>query len=531
MKLLGFEIFRKNIKSEIKLEPKAFVFNESWSGLNLTPITFNGEKTPYELGNPLDFKLDYYSLRMRAWEAYIMSDIVQNAIRKYCLWIVGSGLKLQSNPILSVLKRYKVDIDQQILKEYIENVESQFRLYANTKQSVYSKEYNLHDEAVESLKNALLAGDILCISRYDGLRTSIETIDGKNIQTPLMSNYINEATKRDNIIKQGIEIDKTGAHVAYYIAQQDFTYKKILAYGSKSGKRQAWLMYGLKHKKSDVRGMSLLTAVLETASNMDRYKDATLKAAEENAKIPYTIEHKQFSDGENPLVQNIATSFGKGKGVAPETATDVAEAKATKIAQSTAKQTYNMPLGAEFKRHAGSSDSNFRDYFSINIDMVYATLGIPPEVAMDKFGGAYSGSRAAIKSWEYKIMVDREIILKRQFYKPFFDFWLDIAILNLTIQAPGYLQAIQEKNHMILESYRNCRFIGSTVPHIDPVKEVAAERLKLGKALENIPLSSIEQSMENLNTGDYDQIINQVSEEYDLAEKFTSIKTGNNFNT
>ena len=165
MKLWEF-ITGKSVNSEIKTEPKAFVFNEAWSGLNLTPITFDGEKTPYELGNPLDYKLDYYSLRMRAWESYLKSDVVQNAIRKYCLWIVGSGLKLQSNPILSILQKNKIDIDKESVKDFIKNTEDFFRLYANTKESVYSREYNLHDEAVETLKNALLSGDILCIMRY-----------------------------------------------------------------------------------------------------------------------------------------------------------------------------------------------------------------------------------------------------------------------------------------------------------------------------------------------------------------------------
>jgi len=200
------------------------------------------------------------------------------------------------------------------------------------------------------------------------------------------------------------------------------------------------------------------------------------------------------------------------------------DAKAEKIAVSTKKAVYNLPKGASLQRHSGSTDIHFKDYFNVNIDIVYATLGIPPEVAMDKFGGAYSGSRAALKSWEYKIVVDRETMLKRRFYKPFYDYWLDVMVLDNMVQAPGYLQALQENNFMVLEAYRNCRFIGATVPHIDPVKEVSAERLKLGKAFERFPLSSAEQSLEALNTGDVENVIKQATKELELAEGFEAEK-------
>jgi len=514
MKILGYEIFKdKSEAIEVVSDKLSYSEFKGYRYTNVVP--FDGEKTPYELGSPINYYLDYYTLRYRAWESYLKSDVVQNAIRKYCLWIVGSGLKLQSNPEKMVLDKYKVSINEGQIREYIDSVESLFRLYANSKNSTYSKETTLHDEAAEALKNAIICGDILCVTRFDGSNVTVETIDGGNLQTPIMGEEMAKAIKRGNTIVQGVEVNGKGSHVAYYVITKSMNYERIPAYNS-LGMRTAWLMYGMKYKKSEIRGMSLLAAVIETADKMDRYKDATLGSAEENAKIPYTIEHDNNSTGENPLAQHIAQSFGKGKGTAPETETDNADVVASKVAQTTNKMALNMPKGASLKRNSGNTDLYFRDFFEINIDIIYATLGIPPEVAMDKFGGAYSGSRAAIKSWEYKMMTDRDIILKRQFYKPFFDFWLDIQILKNVVQAPGYLGG----DEMVKESYRNCRFIGATVPHIDPVKEVLAERQKLGDRLKGIPLTSIEQSMENLNTGDYNQVIKQVTNEKNIAGDF-----------
>ena len=511
-----------------KLEPKSN--HQGYSGV-VDVLYFDGEKTPFELGTPKELILDYYSLRARSWQAYIESDVVQNAIKKYCLWIVGPGLKLQSQPNEFILEKNGINIKN---GDFVNDVENQFRLFANSKHSTYSGMQNFHSIAAEALKNALLAGDVLCINRFDGDFVTIDIIDGHNVQTPADHELITAAKNRGNEIIDGVEIDKKGTHVAFYVINDLFKYERILARGSKTGRLNAWLFYGLKHKIQDVRGMSLLTAVLETAAKMDRYKDATIGAAEENAKIPYEIRHNQFSDGENPMLDQVVQSFKKGKGIAPET-TSYQDCEtgdfATKITQSTGKTTYNLPLGASLHRHSGSSDLHFKDFFGINIDIVYATIGIPPEVALDKFGGSFSSARAGLKSWEYKMTTDRTILCKDQFYKPFFDFWLDVNVLQNNITAPGYLEALAKKLFMILEAYRNARFIGATVPHIDPLKEVNAERKKLGKLFDNIPLTTGEQAAESLNTGDFNEIIKKAENEKEMAKSFDPVVDNNIVNT
>jgi len=495
-----------------KKEIQANTVFQYWSGANITPLIFDGEKTPYELGSPKDYYLDYHSLRARAWQAYIESPIVQNVIKKYSLWVVGSGLKLQSNPIDLI-----TGLSDDEIKLYSQKVEAHFRLSASMKQSSYSGMMNLHELAAEAFKNAILSGDVLNIVRFDGQNVTHELIDGCYISTPFGMNQLENGNK----IIDGVEIDSKGNHVAFYVQNYELKWDRISAYGEKTGRLQAWLFYGMRYKLNSVRGMSLLTAILEMDNKLNRYQDATLGSAEENAKVPYTIEHNQFSDGENPLVRQLAQSIGKNKGTAPETQNIIdAENIATKVAQTTSKQTYNMPIGSTLKRNTFTTDLSFKDYFGVNIDIIYITVGIPPEVAADKFGGAYSGSRAALKSWEYKLMVDRILYLKNQFYKPNFDYWLDMQVLTNKIDVPLYLEAIFKKDIFKLEAFRNCRFIGATVPHIDPVKEVKAERMKLGGKFDDIPLTTAEQSCEALNTGDFDQNIKKVEDEKEMANYF-----------
>jgi len=492
--------------------PRADFLDKSYN--NLT-VPFDGEKTPYELGEPVNKFPDFYGMRLRAWKSFLDTDIVQNAVKKYVLWIVGAGLKIQSEPIK--------DFVQGNSDEFKRRVESNFRLFCNIKAATYDETMSINDLASEALKTAILSGDVLCVARYNRGRISFQAIDGGLVRNPLLSNtdYFKQAEKRGNTIISGVERNARGVIVAFYVYQRPGEFKRIRARNTSGTVVYAWLMRGSYFKLHSVRGLSLLAAVLSSAQKLDRYKEATIGNAEENAKIPFTIEHSKDSDGENPLIGQLAQSLGKGHGTAPETGDfEACDAVATKIAQTTEKQVYNMPVGSTLKRNYATIETDFGSFFDVNINVIYATLGIPPEVAMDKFGGAYSGSRAALKSWEYKMLVDRTRILKNQFYKPLFDFWLNIQILENKIQAPGYLQAFAVNDFMTLEAYRNCRFIGASIPHIDPVKEVSAERLKLGGNFKDVPLTTVEQSCESLNSGDFDALLEKAREEKKKAGDF-----------
>jgi capsid protein len=470
-----------------------------------TSLLYDGEKTPNELGTPYTFELDYNSIRMRSWEAYIKSPIIQTAIKNYCLWIVGTGLKFQSEPNTKYLKTRGIEFDS---SEFTDNVECQFRLYANSKHSVYSKEMNMHVLASEALKNSILSGDCLIITRYNGYQPTVQVIDGYYVQTPMIGNAVASAKEMGNIIISGVEISElTGETVAYHVLKSDgINYERILSMPSGSkGKRQAWLMYGIRHKITDVRGMSLLTAVMERNAKLDRFVEASVGAAEENSKIPYTFVHDQFSTGENPLLNQAAQSIGVQKPVVNETATQL-NGYASKIAQTTGKQIYNLPVGAKLVTNTTHSDPDFAKFLSPNAELIYATIGIPYEVALQKYNGSYSGSRAANKGWEYKMKVERVNTLTQYFYQPIYEFWFIINMYKGNIQADGYREANISGDWMVMEAYTSARYIGQSMPHIDPVKEATAERIKLGSAYDSVPLETGEQACENGNAGDFAEV-------------------------
>jgi hypothetical protein len=150
-----------------------------------------------------------------------------------------------------------------------------------------------------------------------------------------------------------------------------------------------------------------------------------------------------------------------------------------------------------------------------NANLICAAVGIPPNIAFSLYTNSYSASRAATKDWDHTMDVERDL-LRDQFLAYVWKFWLYTEAAKGKISAPGYAASLVTKNYMISESYERVRFTGPHFPHIDPVKEVKAEREKLGPLGANIPLTTIEQATESLGTGDSDSNIEQFADEIEI---------------
>lgn len=519
----------------IKKEPVAD-FKGGGSYSNIMTISYSGEKNLGEMGPAIDYRLDYGVLRLRSWQSQLESDVCKTVIKRFVTWVVGEGLKLQCEPQVDILKSEGIELNKQ---DFSRVVESRFGIYKKSKNSDYSEMLNIDLLAAEAFKNAIIGGDVLIVQRFDGKNVSIQLIDGAHVQSPYIgSDIYGIATANGNTILNGIEISSKRKHVAYYVRTYlpngTFDkYERIEARSKANGLQIAFLVYGSKHRLDNLRGLPLLAACLETAKKMERYKEAVLGSAEEIAKTVYQVVHQAYSDGSNPLQDRLAMASGFEIDK-PELSRDILGQKiAATVAATTNKQAVNMPVGAELKAVKNDTPMMFKDFYQVNTDLLCATVGIPPNVAMSKYDDSFSASRAAIKDWEHTLIVERRNFAF-EFYEPIYHFWLDIQILQNKIQAPGYLNARAVSDIMVLESYRKSRWVGSQVPHIDPIKEVKAEREKLGEAAKAIPLTTVERATEVLNGGEADSNIEQFAIELakckeleiEVEEKETETETG-----
>lgn len=489
------------------------VISSPWTAVRTE--VYNGEKSPGELGAVVNILPDYNALRLRAYEQQMKSDTVRIITGKFFKWTIGNGLKLQVEPNKTVLKMEGITED---FAEFRKQVEARAQVYFNSKFSDYTGMENLHTRADEAFQTAFLGGDCLAVLRVENGNVNIQVFDGQQICSPLFDDkFINEATNRGNKILSGIEIDKKGTHVAFYVKVEDFEnnnlfgkFERIEAKSKSTGRTMAWMVYGSKYRINHHRGVTQLAAILEKVDKLDRYTEATVGGAEERAKIPFFIEHSRYSDGENPLGAKLKMKIG---GAATNDPYDQGNLLAKDVSLTTSKTVHNMPIGSKMNAIMSQSEVQYEPFFRAVFMQICAALDIPPEVAMQQYNSNYSASRAAINGWGYIIEIYREKFAQ-SFYKNFYALWLETEVLKNKISAPGYLKALMNEDFMVIESYNNCRFTGSKMPHIDPKKEADAVRIMLGD--ETTPLISREKAAELLNQGNWEDNYAQYLEEEKL---------------
>lgn len=517
MSILG-DFFKPKQNAEVpQVDTVVDTVPETKSGFNSGNLSYgqpyrvinkvwDGEKTLGNLGTVVRNIPDFQRLRLRSYDAYAKSDAVKIISSKFFYWVIGSGLKLQAEPNRDVLESEGItEVD---FNKFQKVAEARFMIYANSTNPDYAKQKNLHDLALDFFKGTWLGGDTLCIARFDKNGPTAQFVSGEHLATPYHDAALLKAVKeRGNTIEHGIELNNKGVHIAYFVLTKSKDdpmgkFERIQAIGEKSKRKMAWMIYGQKISPDHVRAVPAISQALEKIAKLDRYTESAVSKAEQAAKIVYTINHKEFSTGENPLDNVVAKKLGTTT-TNPADATALGDGLANRITETTENQTYNLPQGAEFKSFGTDIETDFSSFHGSVFNIISASMDVPPEVAMQMYNSNYSASRAAINAWGYVVDINRNKFAN-DFYIPFYKLWLEFEILNNKIDAPSYINAVRSGNFMITESYSQCRFTGKNMPHIDPLKEIKAIRAALGEEGEDA-LISREQATEALGYGQWDK--------------------------
>lgn len=540
IKIGNFEMNFGSGKKAESTAPQSTVYQGDYAYGHSYPIVnknWDGEKTLGELGVVVRNIPDYQKLRLRSYHAYATIDTVKIIASKFFYWTIGVGLKLQAEPNRTVLESEGINNGADVYAKFQKMVEARFMVYANSKECDYLKEKTLHELALDTYQGEFLGGDMLVIIRFDDNGPNIQLLSGDHVCNPGLDE-ISKVEERKNYIEHGIEIDEKGAHVAYFVKTKQKNdidkYERIPAKGAKTGKRLAWLISGKKICPDHLRGVPAMAQSLEKINKLDRYVEAAVTNAEQGAKIVYSIEHQEYSSGESPLDQVVARKRNPGilsnANGDESNPTVLADGLANRITETTSGQTFNLPNGASLKAFDSKIETNFGEFHSTVFKSISAGVDVPPEVAMQEYNSNYSASRAAINSFGYIIVINRQKFAN-DFYIPFYKLWLEWQVLNKKITAPGYIENIT--NFMVTESYTQCRFTGKNMPHIDPLKEIKAVREMLGIDGAT-PLISREQAVEMLNAGQWDENFMKYMEEEgiipeeEVEEETDSSKTEKN---
>jgi capsid protein len=239
---------------------------------------------------------DYWTLRARSVEMFEENLYGRGVVRRLVTSFINTGLRLEASPEEKLL-----GYEEDALTDWSEDVENRFALI--------EKEPALCDQCerlafgqlqAEAYRTALVSGDVLCILRQHPVYQSprIQLIPGEKIQTPLERAF---NVPGQNKVVYGVEIDSQGRQVAYWVRQDDGTSRRLPAFGEKSGRRLAWLLYANDKRIDDVRGKPFLGLILQSLKEIDRYRDSVQLKATINAMLAMFIKSTEKGPQSRPF--------------------------------------------------------------------------------------------------------------------------------------------------------------------------------------------------------------------------------------
>lgn len=433
---------------------------------------YDGDKFPGSFGVTDIFQADYWTLRRRSDQLFTENLYARGLLRRLITNIINTGLVPETAPEETILGFDEGDLD-----EWSEDTENIFNIWAkNSKLCDYHEQKTFGQLQKAAKLEALITGDCLVVLRFDR-RTNlprIQLISGNAVETPL-----GVEVAQGHTIEHGVEKDSQGRVVAHHVRQEDFTSRRIPAYGPRSRRRLSWLVYGTEKRLNDTRGEPLLSLVVSSLKEVDRYRDAVQRKAAVNALYVMFIKKGEDKMGTTPITN----------GAIRRDAVQVSDTDGTKRTLNVAKQIPGVFIdelqhGEEpVQMTSQGIDLAFGPFEEAIIQAIAWANEIPPEILRLAFSNNYSASQAAIN--EFKMFLNKE----RQDYgddfcQPIYIEWFISNTLVGKIDAPGFLQAWRDlTQYDIFGAWIACDWSGMIKPSTDIKKQAEGYRILIGEGL------------------------------------------------
>lgn len=457
-----------------------------------------------------DIDANHKTLVSRTRSLYMTAPIATSAIKTIRTNVVGSGLKLKARIDYEFL-----GITSEKAQEFEAQIEREFNLWAGTQECDALGVNNFYEMQGLFLMGELLNGDAFCLRKFEeptpmmpyGLR--LQLIEGDRISTPqevglTVGNnaYISYGINQDNKneIYSGVEINKDGKVVAYWICNQ-YPYaqnvgyvapewKRVPAVGDQTGLRNILHMFDAERAEQR-RGVPVLAPVIETLKQLTRYTDAELMAAVISGM--YTVFIKTDNPTEMP--------FGEAM---PEDLEPVD------------KSPDDYQLGNGAINVLGTNESiqiadpkrpstSFNAFVSAMSKQIGAALEIPQELLLKEFNSSYSASRAALlEAW--KMFRMRRESLANGFCQPVYEMFMTEAVARGRIKCKGFFT-----DPVIRKAWCGADWNGPAPGMIDPTKEVQAAKMRIEEGL-----STREEETIGLTGGNFIKNAKQLKSENEL---------------
>lgn len=440
--------------------------------------TWNGDKYPGSFGPTKVFDyVDYWTLRKRSLQLFKENLYAKGLIKRILRNEINTGIVGTSAVNSLILWPNLADQEREEKGlEYSEMMTEQFRLYSDAKNVFdYHKRMTFGDFQEQVRFESIVCGDGIIVSRINQL-TGLpywDWINGNYIKTP--ASY---QCRQGNTIKDGVEIDKYGRHVAYHVEtwkNDELVMERIPCVGEKSGRTIAWMVYGTEKLIDEVRGEPLLACILYMLKELDRYRDAESRAAVVNAMLALFVKKSSSSTvGSRP---SDGLSRLRGEPVVNLDVTN--EPKPNRDIRMMEPGTIfdDLAPGEEIQSfQTNRPNVNYAQFEQAILSGICWALEVPPEIAMLKFQSNYSASRQANNEFEvylnYRVKKNA-----RDICQPIYDEFIIQSAINGQIDVPGLINAcIDPALWKQKAAWLSCVWTGLSRPSVDPQKEISASQ-------------------------------------------------------
>lgn len=364
---------------------------------NRQDFIYDGDKFPGGFGPVNVVSEDYYALRERSEELFKTNLYAAGLIRRLITNEINTGLAPECCPDEDIL-----NLPEDSLSDWTETTENRFNIWAKNPELCDYKQQDTFGALQRMIRTeALIGGDVLIVLRYSKKHSlpQLQVIKGAMVQSP-WGGDTNKIPK-NHVLYNGVELNSKRRVVAYWVRQSNGDFQRILAKGKKTGRRVAWLLYGVDRRVENYRGKPLLSIVLQSLKEIDRYRDSTQRKAVINSILAMFIKKTEDKMGTLPIqggavrrdVAEITDSDGKTRNF------NIASQLPGMIIEEL--QTGEEPVlkGGE------GTDINFAEFEEAIIQSVAWANEVPPEILRLAFSNNYSASQAAIN--EFKIYLNK----------------------------------------------------------------------------------------------------------------------------
>lgn len=455
-----------NVVAVDDLKPVAFAGQTAFSPFQES--IFDGGKFAGGFGATQLQYVDYWTLRARSVQLFNENLYARGIVRRLVTNEINTGLTPEACPDEQI-----IGVAEDSLNDWTEAVENRFNIWGKNAKVCDWKHKSTFGAIQRAARlEALVAGDVLVVLRQSqrtGL-PSIQLVSGDKVQTPLGNE---QSIRKGHCIKHGVEFDSVGRVAAHWVRQDDGSSKRLPAYGEKSGRKISWLVYGTDKRLDEVRGQPLLSIILQSLKEIDRYRDSTQRKAVINSILALFIKKTEDKMGSLPMqggaVRRDQASVEDG---------DTSTRKLNLASYIPGLIMDELQAGEEPVLKGGEgTDVNFGAFEEAIVQSVAWSLEIPPEILKLSFSNNYSASQAAIN--EFKIAINMKWgDWGETFCSPIYIEWLLSETLLQNIDAPGLLESWRNaRQYDVFGAWTATDWYGSIKPSTDMLKQAKGSKM------------------------------------------------------